>query len=117
MRAAFPVICVILLVSDGIGCSGPEYRRLAEIGATGKADDWRSIGFTRPVGDEEVIRAVPDLKRIRVREVHLAARHVSDRIIPYLTQLDSLEVLDLSGTDVTAQGMHGLAKLPKLKHL
>ena len=102
------------------GCAPAEYSRLADLGLTGGAGDWRSVSWGaggKTVGDAELIAAAPDLKRIRVRALHLATMPVTDRAMPYIAQMTSLETLDLSGTRVTREGLREVARLPRLKYL
>ena len=102
------------------GCAPKEYDRLRELGFTGAATNWRVVSageVGKQVGDEQVIDATGPLVRISPDYLNLSTQRISDRCIPAIVQVKSLEALDLSGTDVTADGLIQLSALPHLKKL
>ena len=117
--ASPPVIWLVIFAVTG-GCAPKEYARLRELGFTGAATNWRIVSageVGKTVGDQEVIDATGPLVRISPDYLNLSTQRISDRCIPAIVQVKSLEALDLSGTDVTADGLIQLAALPHLKKL
>lgn len=118
-QLVFPLVGggLFVLLFIAAGCSTSEHARLAKLGLITPANHQLSFTFGRKIGDEEVIAAMPDLQRVHAQELRLPSLQVTDRIIPAVTKVESLEVLDLSGTDVTIDGLCQLRSLPHLKTL
>jgi hypothetical protein len=116
---SMPMIWLMMLVLLA-ACGPGEHGRLENLGFTGASTDWRVVSARavgKEVGDDQVIAAVPDLLRVQPIYLNLSTQPVSDRCIPAILQVKSLQTLDLSGTDVTSDGLQQLSGLPNLKLL
>jgi hypothetical protein len=94
-----------------------EYSHLSDLQFGWGEETPQDIGCREPVGDAQVIAAAPDLRQVGVTELDLSSQPITDRAVPSIITIKSLEYLHLSGTDVTMNGLRQLAALPNLKEL
>jgi hypothetical protein len=100
------------------GCFGPAHQRLTANKFVFTPTEPRNATLQGlDVSDDNVIAAIPDLRQIQCNTLNMPGCRVTDRVVPAIVQVDSIETLDLSGTDVTIEGLRQLRALPRLKRI
>src|SRR5439155_26351036 len=120
------ISCRVVLLWIGVvslcasGCTSE--RDLSQLRSYGAGYVWGDVPWRykyiifdpaiRVINDDDFAAVVPTLKRAYAYELIVDNQQISDRSIGLINQLKRFESFHLSGTNVTAAGLHRL-QLPK----
>jgi hypothetical protein len=93
----------------------PTWEALADKGVSYAPGEYDSAIYNRGVTDKQFAAAVPDLRKVGIKKLHLQDTQLTDASIDGILQLRKLERLDINTADFTADGLVRLAGLPRLK--
>jgi hypothetical protein len=95
----------------------PRWNSLANKGVSIVPGEYGSASYLHGVTDEQFASAVPDLRRVKVKELHLQTTQLTDQSIDGIRKVTTLERINAIHTDFTVDGLMRLSTLPRLRLL
>ena len=113
------ILCLTLLMS--VGCDlrmlDPRWNSLSEKGVSWVPGEYDSASYLHGVTDEQFAEGVPDLRKLKLRELHLQHTELTDESINGILQLTTVQRINIGGNNFSAGGLMRLAALPQLRRL